>query len=95
MFLVMPMAKCIETNNLLFGPMSKIITDVEGALGGLLFGLVTVVVVLLAVLALVTVLNKKAQVYMRAAAFVLFIPLVVIIGLILYNGLIVGFNNVC
>ncbi|NCC35734.1 MAG: hypothetical protein EOM24_27535 [Chloroflexia bacterium] len=92
---ILPMAPCINTNQILFGPMSKIIQDVEGALGGLLFGVVTLLIVAFALRLIVTITSNKAPTYMRAIALVALVPVGTILVVITYNAFIIGFNSVC
>lgn len=92
---MVPAATCIPTNTLLIGPLNGIIVQIEGALGGFLFGIVTVIIIFCAVMLVLTVLSKKAQGYLRAMAAVALVPFAVIILLIVYNALIGGFNSAC
>jgi hypothetical protein len=93
---LLPMRACIPTNNSLTGPLQPFIRFVEGGIGGLLFALI----VLLLIIALLSALFKAAR-GMRIAdalAVMISIPLVFIGGIIiiaLFVSIVHKFNGMC
>ena len=88
-------AQCIVTNDLLFGPLKPLTTEIEGAIGGIFLGIIGLIVVILAVLAVINVLRSKASTYIKAIVTVIAVPIGVIVLLIIYNAAILGLNNLC
>jgi hypothetical protein len=92
---MVPAAQCVPTNQLLIAPMAPVINTIVGAMGGVFFGIVIGMLVLMGVLALVTILNKSSARYMKNMAMAAGIPIGLILLLIAYNAVVVGLNNVC
>jgi hypothetical protein len=92
---VLPMAQCIPTNDLLYGPLGPIITKLAGGFGGLILPTAVMVLLLGAVGFVVTVLTKKASMFLRAIGVVvgviLGLPLLILIVSAVYTLL----NNAC
>ena len=89
------MKQCIPTNNLLYGPLGPVITQLTGAFGGLFLPVAIMVIILLGILILAFVLSKKGSQFMKAVAgvvaVVLGLPLVILIIASIYTML----NNAC
>ncbi len=92
---MVPMAQCVPTNQLLINPVKPVIDTVVGAIGGVFFGIVIVFLVISAVMALATILNKNSSNHMKNMAKAAGIPIVLILIIIAYNAIVVGMNNVC
>ena len=92
---ILPMAQCIPSNNLLYGPLDGIITQLAGGFGGLFVPLVIMVLLLAGVLFVATILTKKASAFLKAMGAVigagLGLPLVILIFAAVYTLL----NNAC
>ena len=92
---VLPMADCIPTNDLLYGPLGPVITKLTGAFGGLFLPTAIMMIVLLGILILAFVLSKRGSQFMKAVAgviaVVLGLPLVILIIASMYTML----NSTC
>lgn len=88
-------AECIPTNTTLIGPLQPIIDEISGALGGVLFGVVILVLIILILGAIVTVMSSKSSQLIKAIVLVVGIPLVGIVLVAAYSGLVTALNNTC
>ena len=89
---LVPMA-CVPSNTLLSGPFDPVIQLITGGFGGLLQTLAIGMAVLLAFLAIATILSRKAGTFMKLVAFVLAIPVGLVIILALYSAVFNGIND--
>ena len=92
---IVPQAACYPSNDLLAGPFKKPLTDLTGALGGLLQGLFIIMVVLLALLAIVTILTKNSSGYIQKIGFVVGIFLGLSVIIMIVNVVKVAVQNSC
>lgn len=88
-------AECIPTNDTLIGPLRPIIDQITGAIGGLLFGVVILVLIGLILGAIVTVMSSKSSQLIKAIVLVVGIPLFGIVLVAAYTGLVTTLNNSC
>jgi len=89
---LVPMA-CVPSNTLLSGPFDPVIQLITGGFGGLLQTLTIGMAVVLAFLAIATILSRKSSSFMKLAAYVLAIPIALVILLALYFAVFAGINN--
>lgn len=88
-------AECIPTNDTLIGPLEPIIAEITGAIGGVLFGVVIVILIALLLGAIVTVMSNKSSQLIKAIVLVVGIPLVGIVLVAAYTGLVTALNASC
>lgn len=81
---VLPMGKCVPSNDTLSGSMAEPFTAIIGAANGLMPYIVTGVAVIMTIAILLTLKSDKASGLMKVVAKVLLAPIALWFGLMLY-----------
>ena len=92
---MMPAKECYPVNNLLSGPFAGPLTSLTGAVGGLLQTLGLLIIVFLALMAIVTVLTRKSEGFIRSIFLVVGILLGLPLVLAIYTVVQGVFRNLC
>lgn len=88
-------AACIPTNNTLKVPLTGFVNTLEGALGGLLFLIVVLVIIAMGTLAVVLIVTKHAPKFLQKMGLAAAVPIGMIVLIVIYTGLIGALNNAC
>lgn len=85
--------KCITPNGLFLDPLAEILSTLRGALGGLLFGIVVVFMLIAAIMAVFTLFRDRGKTYLSLLAILPLIPIALIIMIALYTGMVAVVNE--
>lgn len=88
-------APCIPTNDVFTGPLGQFMDTIAGALGGFIWVLAPVMMIVLALAAIAVIRSKNAAGWIKALVAIPLILVGLIVLLILLAGPIAGLNNLC
>ena len=94
--IIVPMAQCIPTNDLLTGILANPLGLLTGGIGGLLDWLVVLGVVILATAAIFRIVKaERAHEDISAIVWVMIVPLVAVLAIAIYRGAMAAVGNMC